>query len=195
MTPQEIITEARDTLNDTDPVSYRNSNSELLRYVNAAINECSMLAPQLFYTTGDMQCEVGRTEQAVSFSDAQALADVIRVKGGRYVPLGDVAALSAFNPNWGQDAPGEAVNWYRHIDDTRRFYIHPAAPAAQVLEVKYVRNPTKVALNEEIVELPSSMQPALVSYVIARAESKDDEHVNSGRANAELAHFISILKP
>lgn len=195
MTPLEIINDARFALTDTDPDSPRQSNEELLVYVNDALKECATLAPQLFYTTGDMECVAGQTEQGISFADAQALADIVRVKGGRAVPLGDMKAMSAFNPGWGQDAAGEAVNWFRHEGDPLRFYIYPPAPVGQVLEAKYVRNPLEFALNDTITDLPSAMLPILVNYVIYRAESKDDEHVLSARASAAYQAFLNMLKP
>lgn len=195
MTPRAIITEARDALNDTDPLAYRQSDDELLRYVNSGLCECSTLAPQLFYATGDMQCAPGATEQGVTFADAQAIAEIIRVKGGRAILPGDMQAMSLFNPNWGQDTPGAALNWFRHEGDPLRFYIYPAAPDGQTIELKYVRSPLAVSLDDEISDLPPSIHPALVNYVIAKAENKDDEHVNSGRAVAAYQQFVAMLKP
>jgi hypothetical protein len=195
MTPGEIIAEARYVLNDTDPLAYRQSDEELLQYVNSGLCECSTLAPQLFYATGDMQCAPGETEQGVTFEDAQAIAEIIRVKGGRVILPGDMQALSLFNPAWGQDAAGPALNWFRHTGDPLRFYVYPAAPDGQTIEVKYVRSPAKVGLNDEITDLPPALHPALVNYVIAKAENKDDEHVNSGRAVAAYQQFLAMLKP
>lgn len=194
MTPEDIIRKARFTINDWGD-DFRQSNEELVDLVMDGLRECSTLAPQLFYSTGDMQCTAGATEQGLAFSDTQAIADVIRVKGGGAILPCDMAALSAFRPNWGNDAAGPAVNWFRHAGDPLRFYIYPPAPVGQVIEIKYVRSPSVVGFKDEITDLPDSMQPALVNYVVAKAETKDDEHVNSGRAAAAYQQFVALLKP
>ena len=194
MTPKEIIQSARLLLNDTG-IQARQSDAELLGYVHDALRECATLAPQLFLTTGDMECVPDATEQGLSYADVQALVDVIRVKGGRAVLRGDLATLSAFNPLWGDSTAGAAVNWMPYPGDPLRFYIYPKAPPGQVLEIKYVRNPTAFALTAEITDLPEALRPALIDYVVGRAEMKDDEHVNSGRATAAYQQFVTLLTP
>lgn len=195
-TPREIIQTARFIFNDNDPDGvFRQEDDELVSYVNDGLREISIILPQFFHTTGDMQCEPGTVEQAVSFADAQILVDVIRVKNGRFILPGDMSALSAFNPNWAEATEGEPSNWFRHLNDPLRFYLSRKAPDSQVLEVKYVRNPAEVGIDDEIADLPPSFKPALANYVIYRTESKDDEHVNSGRATAHYQAFIALVKP
>lgn len=195
MTPQTIITVARDILNDTDADGYRNSNDELVRYVNDGLKAASVLRPDLFYTTGDMPCTDDKTEQAVSFADAQALVDIIRIVDGPVITPIDASALSLFRPGWGSDEAAPAQHWFRHPGDPLRFYLCPKAPADQSIEIKYVRIPATVTLTSEITDIPASFEPAMVDYVVSRAESKDDEHVNSGRATAHYAAFSAKLKP
>lgn len=195
MTPKSIIALARKIINDNDPdLVFRQEDDELCDYVNHGIKECSVIAPLLFRSIGDLECVPGETEQGISFADAQAFLEVIRIKGGRAVLFGDMQTLSQFNPDWATDGQGPAVNWFKQ-GDPLRFYLYPQAPDGQVLEVAYVRNPTEFALEEEITDLPDSMAPVLAQYVISAAESKDDEHVNSGRAAASYQRFVSMLKP
>jgi len=191
MKPRDIITAARLTLNDKDAI--HNSDLELLKYVNLAICECSTLAPQLFYSTGDMLCSPGETEQGVVFADAQLVIEVIGIKDGPAILLGDMATLSAFDPNWRQRPAGIPENWFKHPLDPLRFYLSRKALPNQVIEVKYVRSPQPVAIDDELTDLPPSMEPALVQYVIGMAEAKDAAHVNSGRAQAFLQAFVAKL--
>lgn len=58
-----------------------------------------------------------------------------------------------------------------------------------MLDVRYVRNPAEVAIDDVIGDLPLAYQPALADYVVYRAESKDDEHVLNQRAAAHYAAF------
>ena len=195
-TPSEVIQTARHIINDNDPDGvFRQSNDELVGYVIDGLREISTIVPQMFYATGDIQCEPGTVEQAISFADAQVLVDVIRVKNGRFILPADMAALSAFNPNWADATEGEPGNWFRHGNDPLRFYLSRKAPDGQILEVKYVRNPSVVGIDEEITDVPSSFIPALGNYVVYRSESKDDEHVNSGRATAHYQAFVALVKP
>lgn len=193
MTPADIITQARYILNDTDSTAYRQSDAELLSYVNDALGEAAMLAPQLFYATYDFTCVAG-TEQKLTFANCQVLVDVVRIKNGASIFKADMDTLAAFNPNWGSVQAGPAMHWFRHAMDPLGFYLYPAAIAGQVIEVKYVRNPNIVALTDTITDLSTTLLSALVWAVVAKAEMKDDEHVDSGRAVSAYNQFVAMLK-
>ena len=195
MTPREIIKEARYIFLDTDTASLRQSDEELLLYVNGALKEASHLAPNLFFTTGDFTCEHGKTEQIATFDDAQTLFDVIRIKDGNYVQAMDWDFMNRFVPEWQTLPEGAALNWTRTAGDPLRFYIYPKSPVNQVLEVLYVKNPDEYTLDQPITELPPASKPALANYVIYRAESKDDEFVNNARALAFYNLFSTYFRP
>lgn len=193
MTPQSIITLARTLYNDAGSAHYRISDMALLGFVNDGLKECSTIVPQYFHTSGDFACTEGQTEQAINFSGAQRIVDVLRIKDGKAVLPVDLIGLSSFNHNWSSDAAGAAQNWSRHANDPLRFYIYPQAPDMQLLEVLYVRNPQVYALTDQILEVPESVAPALADYVVYRAESRDDEHSNSGRAVSHYQTFVQKL--
>lgn len=195
MTPQDIISSARYILNDTTE-TYRQSNAELLGYVNDALREAVVINPALFTVTGDYSCIVGQCEQALSFVDAAALVEVLSIKDGDALTPFDVAALNAFHPAWRTDTAGPAQQWAKLTGDPLRFFIYPKAPVtAQVLEVKYVKIPAVYSgLTDVITELPGIYSSALTDYVVHRAESKDDEHVVSQRAQAAYAAFAAKIK-
>ena len=192
MTPKSIISFARSIYNDNDPQPQylRLSDAELLNYVNGALKEASDIAPKLFYQSADFTCVQDKTEQSLTFAGAQKLIDVLRIKNGKSVLPMDIVGMSSFNPDWASDDAGPAQNWSRYAGDPLRFYIYPKAPNMQLLEVIYVRNPATYTLNEEITEVPESLEPALADYVIYRAESRDDEHSNSGRAVSHYQAFV-----
>lgn len=190
MTPRTIITLARSLYNDEDAAMYRISDEAALLYVNDGLKELSRLAPRFFIQTGEYTCIENQTEQAVTFSDAQAIYDVIRVKNGRAILPMDLPAMNRFSPNWNTETAAEAKNWARYAEDPLRFYIYPKAPIDQVLEVLYVRTPADYTATQEISEVPETMSPALADYVVYRAESRDDEHAVSGRATAHYQSFV-----
>jgi len=192
MTPQSIITTARYTLNDTDSTGYRNSDAELLAYVNEGMREISMFRPDLFSSIGDFTCTIDSCEQRATFSDAQLVAKVLCIHGGAALTFFDMDAMDTFRPGWRADTAAAATQWSKHPVDPLRFFIYPKAPAtAQVLDLLYVRMPTDLLIGDTITEIPASLTPALVDYVIYRAENKDAEHVTSGRATMHAAAFAA----
>lgn len=197
MTPQTIITEARYILNDTNVTGagYRNSDTELLDYVNGSLKECAVLQPTLFSKVAQHTCTTSQCEQAISFTDAIALLEVLAIQNGAALTPFDLKTMDAFNPGWRADTVGAARQWSRYPDDPLRFFVYPAAPAtSQILDVRYARNPAEFAIGATITELPTALETALVEYVVYRAASKDDEHVSSGRAMSSYQTFVSKVK-
>lgn len=191
MTPQDIINQARRITNDLSAPVYRQDDAELLSYVNEGLKEAVILRPDLFSTVGDMTCTAGQCEQSITFADAVQLLDVLCIHGGVALTPFDRMAMDQFRPGWRTDAAGPAQNWAALSGDPLQFFIYPKAPVSQVLDVRYVRNPTEYAINDAIGDLPSAYMPALADYVVYRAESKDDEHVLNQRAAAHYAAFKS----
>jgi hypothetical protein len=194
MTPQDVITTARYILNDTSSSSPRQSDDELLGYVNEGVKTVQTLRPELFSTVGDFLCQVGQCEQSLVFASATALIEVLSIHGGAAVTQFDLDAMNRFNPGWRTDAEGAAKQWARFSNDQLKFFIYPKAPADQTIDVRYVRTPAVFALADQITDLPLGLQPALVDFVVYRAESKDNEHVLSQRAAAALATFTAQVK-
>ena len=193
MTPQEIITTARYIMNDADD-PYRQSDTELLGYVNEAIQSAAVIRPDLFSTVGDFTCEAGQCEQTANFLDASEVVEVLSIHGGRALTPFDINAMNLFRPTWRTDTAGEAIQWSKLQGDPLRFFVYPKAPIGQVIDVRYLRTPGTYALDQDIADLPAKYQPALVSYVVARTESKDSEHVLSQRSQAHYQEFAAQLK-
>lgn len=179
------------TLNDVGLVAY--TEDELVSYGNDAIRTLTTLVPHLFYERGDVSCVTGEAAQSVSFSDALGLVSVDRVKGGDAVHQADKTILDRYSPGWMKATAAPAKNWLPHADSPVRFYVSPPAPANQVLEVTYVALPKTFVVDED-TGLPVTLSPAISDYMTGMAMSKDDEHINAGRAQAFLASFIARVK-
>lgn len=193
-TPADLISSVRYIVNDTQ-VEYRMSDTELLGYFNDGLKEISALQPAVYTTIGDLPCVVGSCEQAVTFPNAQAIIEVLCIHGGGAVTPFDMDTMNAFNPGWRADTAGPAVQWSKHEGQPLTFFIYPKAPATtQTLDIRYVRNPSVHALTTTISEVPAYMLPALIDYMVYRADSKDDEHSNSGRAVASYQAFVGKVK-
>lgn len=195
MTPQDIITGARPILNDTDVSTLRHLDPELLNYVNDGLREMVGLQPMIFSTIGDMICDADVCEQAISFENAAALIEVLSIHVGTALTPFDMAAMTAHHPNWRKDPAGPARQWTRFPNDALRFFIYPKAPdTLQVLDVRYARIPTTYAMTDTITDIPLTLQPALIDYVVYRAQAKDDEHTLSNRSGGFYQSFVAKVK-
>ena len=195
MSPQDAITEARYLLNDTDSTEYRQSNAELLGYVNDCMREISTIRPDLFLTVGDYTCIQSQCEQVITFQDAQRLVMPTCIHGGAALTRFDIGTLDTFLPQWRAATPAAATQWSQYQGDPLRFFIYPPAPASvQVLDIQYIKLPTALLIDDTITEIPASMLPAITDYVVYRASSKDDEHSDSGRAVASYGAFVAKIK-
>ena len=194
MTPQSIITLARDPLNDTDGVTPRQSDTELVRAVNAGIKEVSILLPSLFTEINAYATVLGAL-QSLSFTNDQMLIDVLSITNGAALTPFDHKALDAFDATWRTGTPGAVKQWAPIDGSPLEFLTYPPATAGQSLDVKSIRVPPSYALADTITVLPESLESALARFVIHWAESKDDEHVNSGRSAASYSAFVALVKP
>lgn len=197
MTPQDIITSARYILNDTNAVSagYRQSDTELLGYVNDGVREVSVLQPIYFSTVGDYVCIAGQCEQTVTFTDVSSLIEVLAIHDGAALTVFDMMTMNMYNPGWRTDTAAPARQWSRFSNDPLKFFIYPKSPTTQTLDVRYLRTPDTYTIDEEIIpDLPAALQTALVNYVVYRAESKNDESVANGRAAAFYQAFAALVK-
>lgn len=181
---------ARGVLQDRDPDVTRYSDDDLVAYGNGAIRALVRIRPEWFYTEGRIECVAGQALQSVTYDDAQALVSVLRVTGGDVVTPCDKSALDAFSPGWMSGTPGTAKHWMPSGNDPVRFYVYPPAPSGQNLDVIYVRIPGPYAASDD-TGLPETITEAVADYMVAMAESRDDEHVNSGRAAQFLAQFAA----
>jgi hypothetical protein len=194
MTPQTCIKVARTIINDNDSSLYRQTTTELLDYFNKGLKEASRISPDHFKTTGDFTCTASNHEQALSYTDAQELVQVLGIKDGKRLFMMDLEAMNAFNPTWPSDAAGTPQNWAKHQGEKLRFYLYPKPSTMQVLEVSYIRNPATYTINQTVTEVPDSWETALAWYVIHMAEMKDDENATSGRALAAFQRFSGLIK-
>lgn len=192
MTPQDIINDARYILNDTVSTRYRNTDAELLGWVNDGLDAMVGVLPQLFAATSAHTCAAG-AEQAPSFDRLVAIIDVQRITGGAAILRADKTTLDAFRPGWYADTQDAAVNWFPHQASPKKFMLHPPSTNGQSVDVVFAQAPAALALGDAI-PVPDNYQTALVAFVVGMAESKDDEFVNSNRAAQAKSDFLALIK-
>jgi hypothetical protein len=191
-TYKDAIDGARKPLNDAAKIRY--PDADLFLWAQDGIRETAFARPDLFTLLAPVTCVAGAL-QTVATATVPGLyvLDVQNVVGGSAVNKGDLDTLRRYARNWQNDDDDEAENWFPVTDDLAK---RPQpAPAGQVVMASYVIDPlaTIPASTSVVMPIPDNLLPAIESYVVFRAESIDDEHVNSGRSQAAYANFRSIL--
>jgi hypothetical protein len=119
--------------------------------------------------------------------------EVFQVKDGAGITEVSRIAMDETYPSWINDDAGPCVNWMRHVRNSNRFFIYPKAPVGQVLLIEYAQTPPDYTINQQIELLPDAYFPVLVDGTVFLAESVDNEHVNSQRAQLFQQSFTQAL--
>lgn len=191
LTLSASIATARGILNDPSAVRY--TAADLLGYANDALDQIVGMLPQLFHTDGTLACIAGSVEQELPLATGISLVRVNNVVGGNAVNPADRNMLDAYHPGWRNDTAGAAVNWMPVDNAPRKFLVYPKAPPAQTLDITYVAVPGEYTATDN-TGLPTVLSDAIADYVVYRAESRDDEHVNSNRAAQFMASFVAKVR-
>jgi hypothetical protein len=91
------------------------------------------------------------------------------------------------------DAAGPTVNFMRHVRNPNKFFIYPKAPANQVLVGEYSKTPAVYTGSQTVDLLPDAYFPVVIDATVFIAESVDNEHVNSQRAQLFQQSFTQAL--
>lgn len=180
------IATARGILNDPGAVRY--SAADLLTYGNDALDQIVGILPQLFHTDATLTCVAG-VAQELTLVSALALVRVNNIQSGNAVTPADRSMLDRFNPAWRSATAAATTNWMPVDGHPRRFLVTPPAVAGQVLNVTYVAVPGEYAVSAD-TGVPASLADAVADYIVYRAESRDDEFINTNRAAQFLASFV-----
>jgi hypothetical protein len=180
MTPQEVITEARNILQDVR-VPFRYVDSLLLGLVNLTLKRLSILRPDLFVVMDDIPTVANTVVQSLP-ANSMRLVEIFQVKGGNAVTEAVREVYDQTLPGWVNEPVGPTRNYMRHPRNPNRFFIYPKAPENLILVGEFAQSPRSYGLAEEIDLVPDSFLPVLVDGTVFMAESIDNEHVNNNRA-------------
>lgn len=187
LTADQVIGKARYILQDEDIGAYRWSNPELLGWLNDAVNTVLSVIPSLFHVTVQHTCIAGY-RQTIESSRAVSLTEIIGI------PAADASVLSSFMPGWQSATAGSIDNWMRIAGDPLGFYVYPPSNAGQVLQALIVQSPAPLDDVTDIIQIPENYEPALIDYLVAMAQAKDDESVDMTRMQAFQQTFTARIK-
>lgn len=187
----DVIIEVRRIIQDTS-TPYRYSNDVLLGFANQSLKRIAVLRPDLFAFIGDIICADGEVVQSMPY-DSIRLIEIYSVKNGNGIVETNREALDQAYPEWMNAPAGPAVNFMRHVRNPNKFFIYPKAPAGQVLVGEYAKTPLDYADTANVDLLPDAYFPVVIDATVFLAESVDNEHVNSQRAQLFQQSFIQTL--
>lgn len=188
---ENAITDARTLLNDTE-ATYTWSDTDLMLYANDGLALMCVLRPDLFTTTTTFACAAGAIQTLPT--NAVRLMEVFCVSGGNTVTEVPRETLDRFSPGWMSETNGTPVNWARNPRSSRTFFVHPPATAALNLIVQYAVPPTRTTATNDTLPISDAYFPALVDYIVGRAEMRDDEHANDGRADQLMRMMVEAMR-
>jgi hypothetical protein len=187
----DVVTEARRLIQDIS-APQRYSDAVLLGFANQTLKRMSVLRPDLFAYIGEIPTTTGTVIQSPP-TDSIRIIEIFQVKDGSGVTEVDRNSLDQTYPGWMNDAAGAAVNWMRHVRNPNKFFIYPKAPAGQVLIGEYAQTPPNYTGAQTVELLPDAFFPVVVDGTVFLAESVDNEHVNSNRAQLFQQSFTQAL--
>lgn len=187
----DVITEVRRILQDIN-APQRYSDAVLLGFANQALKRIAVLRPDLFAYMGEIPTTAGAVIQSAP-ADSIRIMEIFQVKDGAGVTESSRESLDQTYPNWMNDAAGPTVNWMRHVRNANRFFIYPKAPANQILIGEYAQTPPEYTGSQTVALLPNAYFPVVVDATVFIAESVDNEHVNSNRAQLFQQSFTQAL--
>ena len=187
----DVVTEVRRILQDEN-TPQRYSDTVLIGFANQALKRIAVLRPDLFAFVGTMTCTENEVIQSAP-ADSIRIIEVFSVSGGNGCIEVNRESLDQSYPQWMNDAAGAAVNWMRHTRNANKFFIYPKAPANQVLDIEYAQTPATYDGTTSVTLLSDAYFPVVVDATVFIAESVDNEHVNSKRAEMFYNSFTRAL--
>ena len=192
MTPQDVIDDVRQLVQDTNSNAYRYSDAELLGFVNQTIKRVIILRPDLFSSITTIATTPNTVIQVMP-SDSLRLVELYSIVNGNVLTEVNRESLDQSYPAWVSDPAGTTYNYMRNIRNPNRYFLYPRPVAGIVITGEYVQIPVDYAIDASIASLPDAYLPTLVDGTVFLAESIDDEHANSGRAKLSLDSFTAAL--
>lgn len=187
----DVVTEARRLLQDIS-APQRYSDTVLIGFANQTLKRMSVLRPDLFAYIGEIPTTAGAVIQSPP-SDSIRVIEIFQVKDGSGITEVDRNALDQTYPGWMNDTAAPTVNWMRHVRNPNKFFIYPKAPAGQVLIGEYAQTPPNYTGAQTVELIPDAFFPVVVDGTVFLAESVDNEHVNSNRAQLFQQSFTQAL--
>ncbi|MES2944293.1 MAG: DUF6682 family protein [Pseudomonadota bacterium] len=190
MTPQQVMEQAREILNDAGNVKPRFSDAKLLVFVNDWAKQLARLVPSVFYQAQELELAADEETQSVSRSTTLGVADVLRNLDGTRIRKVAPEQIEEYLRFY---APGSRVPelWAPVVGDPWRFLVFPLPPADTTIKLITVLNPPDVAVGVTLIP-QDDYRASAANYVAARALMSNTSTADAGRAVGLLQMSASL---
>jgi hypothetical protein len=195
LTAAVVLTRVSDIVQDQTNVRW--PETELLRYLNDARREISIVRPDLYAITANVTLSTG-TKQALPAGGTRLL-DVTRTMNsdiaGRAIRVVEKEILDAQRPLWHtEQTTNETKHFMLDERNPRVFYVYPPAASGTKVELTYSQAPTEITSTATELTEEDIYTGAIVDYICYRAFSKDAEYAaNPERAQMHYRQFQAAL--
>lgn len=188
----QIITSARQALNDLDSANYRFPDNELLGWINDGQRAAVVLKPEVSIGEEDF-VPVAGSRQALP-AGGLVLVDVLRhAATGSAVVLIEHELLDRFYAGWRNSSKTAAPkNFCYDVRNKKQFDLYPPSvgDAAATLVIVYIKDPVDIPAVGSPIALDDVYRGALTDYVLYRAFGKDSESpANSQKSQWHFGAF------
>jgi hypothetical protein len=173
-----------------DAINTRWTKSELLGWLNGGQREIAIHKPNVCVKNVEVTLVAG-TKQAAPV-DCNSIIDIPRNTQGYAIRITNRDSLDAQMPDWHlqSKASSRVMNYCYSDDNPKIFYVYPASPGGNKVDISYCSNPATVALGDAIA-ISDIYASALLDYIAYRAYSKDSEYAQN--AQSAKNHYQAFL--
>lgn len=188
----DIMERAAKTLQDPEYVRW--TKPEMLEWLSEA--QVAIARTPGAYSKVKIIPLVEGTKQSIP-EDGWSLLTVTRNFDLEDVPLTPVrlvtrSLLDAVVPTWHLERPEQLVENYIYDDRfPKQFFVYPPNDGSGQVEVIYMGIPVPLTDEKQKLELDDTFVPALVSYVLFRAFSKESDYSSGAQSAAQYFQAYS----
>jgi len=176
---------------------------DIIEWLNDGLRVLVDLRPDASAVTASILLVAG-TKQSLSADGDLSLIKLTRNMGadgatpGKVITLADMDAMDRFNPDWHTDDTDTVVQNYMYNEARPdEFWVYPPIPSTPNVYVEGIKAvaPTKVAAAGDTLPVDGIYAPALISWCVYRAFSRDSEETpNNARAVDARQTFFNLIQ-
>lgn len=194
VTAQQVIDRVRTQLIDTDSVTQRWADAELLKWLTDGERTIVAIAPGASSVNGTVSLTAGTLQYIPS--NGHMLLSVTRNTSGRAVRVVSREIMDAYNPDWHSATQAALVqNYIFDLQQPRQFFVYPPNNGTGAVEIIYSVMPAERTALTDTLEVIDLYQTPLVDYVLYRAHQKDSDFAaGQGLSAVHMQAFAAFMQ-
>lgn len=198
-TAGDVLSRVRFVTQDSNPDFQRNSDTELLNWLDDAIVNAIAVLPMVRSMSQVMTLVAGSVQtlpdRVIQLLDVNCNIAPDGVTRGRTIRVANRQLIDDQEPSWRSRKPSSTILHYLYDERVQgEFEVYPPAIAGTKIEARLAIAPAKATTLASTIDIAAQYMPALVAYVIGMAEAKDSEASNGEFFAAFMGQFKEMLQ-